>query len=46
MSVAPKLIQRGEGWMLMVPNGHTMQISDANQLVKTDQAFIVIRKKV
>ncbi len=46
MSVVPKLIQRGEGWMLAVPNGYTMKVCDANQLMDTDQAFIVIRKKV
>ena len=44
MTYAPKLIKRGEGWMLVCPDGHTMQICNANQMITTDQALIVVRK--
>ena len=44
MAYEPKLIKRGEGWMIVVPDGHTMQICDANQMITTNQALIVVRK--
>jgi len=47
MTAGPKLIPRGEGWMLVCPSDMLMIIvkDDCDQLI-TDQAFIVIRKKV